>query len=136
MRYSVPILVAFVCATVLLLGADAQPPGAKQDKEKTKDFSNSTIVTGMMAFDKKKTGKLTKEMVTDPRLHRLFDQADANKDGVVTREELLALAAKIEAEFPPGGFGKGKGKGDKGGFGKDKKKEKKDKKDFGGSFEP
>ena len=50
-----------------------------------------------MAFDTKKTGKLTKEMVTDTRLHRLFDQADANKDGVVTLEELTTLAAKIEA---------------------------------------
>src|SRR5262249_44677607 len=32
-----------------------------------------------------------------------FDQADANKDGVVTREELIALAEKLEADFGPGG---------------------------------
>jgi hypothetical protein len=53
--------------------------------------------------------------VTDVRLHRLFDLADTNKDGVVTREELIALAAKLEAEIGPGGPG-GKGPKGKGGF--------------------
>jgi hypothetical protein len=56
-------------------------------------------------------GKLTKDEVTDPRLRRFFDQADTNKDGVVTKEELMALAAKIDAEYAQGGFG---GKGPKG----------------------
>ena len=51
-----------------------------------------------MAFDKNKDGKLTKDEITDPRLHRLFDRADADKDGVVTREELIALAAQLQAE--------------------------------------
>jgi hypothetical protein len=71
----------------------------------------------MMAFNAKKDGKLTKEEVTDTRLHRLFDQADTNKDGVVTREELMALAAKIDAAFGQGGPG-GKGPGKKGPGGK------------------
>ena len=57
----------------------------------------------MMAFNKNHDGKLTKEEVTDERLHRLFDRADANSDGVVTREELVALAEKLEAEAPQGG---------------------------------
>jgi Ca2+-binding EF-hand superfamily protein len=116
-RKYLPMMLALACSAVLMLAADAQPPGG--DKEK--DYSNSSIVKGMLAFDREKTGKLTKEMVTDPRLHRLFDRADTNKDGVVTREELISLAAKIDAEFPPGKFGKGKD-----GFGKDKKKKKKD----------
>ena len=115
MRKLVGILLTFMCAAVLLAQGVAQQPPAQ---DKGKDFSTSSIVTGMMAFDKNKTGKLTKEMVTDPRLHRLFDQADANKDGVVTKEELIALAAKLDAEYGPGGkggFGKGKGgKGPKG----------------------
>ncbi|HEY1860829.1 MAG TPA: hypothetical protein VGG61_10770, partial [Gemmataceae bacterium] len=55
------------------------------------------------AFNKKKDGKLTKDEVTDERLHRLFDMADANKDGVVTKEELIALAAKLDEEFGRGG---------------------------------
>jgi hypothetical protein len=77
----------------------------------SKDYSNSSIVTRMMKFDKNQDGKLTKDEVTDPRLHRLFDRADTNRDGVVTRQELAALAAKPEAEAPqvrgPGGRGFG-----------------------------
>ena len=44
-----------------------------------------------MAFDGDKDDKLTKSEVTDARLKRLFDQADADKDGIVTRSELNAL---------------------------------------------
>jgi hypothetical protein len=39
----------------------------------------------MMALDKNKDGKLTRDEVTDPRLLRLFEQADTNQDGVVTK---------------------------------------------------
>jgi hypothetical protein len=81
-----------------------------------KDPSSSSIVTKMMAMDKNKDGKLTKDEITDERLMRLFDEADSNHDGVVTKEELTALAAKLEAEVPagsgrggPGGFGGGPG---------------------------
>jgi hypothetical protein len=107
MRKLVPILLTFVFATALLSQSPAQPPGGKgaQDpgKDKQKAYSNSSIVTRMMAFDKNKDGKLTKDEVTDERLHRLFDRADANKDGVVTKEELMALAAQLEAEIGQGG---------------------------------
>jgi hypothetical protein len=121
MRRLFPIVLAFTCSAFLLVPMAAQPPGAK-------DYSDSSIVTRMMAFNKKKDGKLTKEEVTDTRLYRLFDLADANKDGVVTREELTALAAKLDAEWGqdkgfggpggkgPGGLGGPGGKGF-GGFG-------------------
>jgi hypothetical protein len=113
MKTTVPMLLAFAGVAMLMSWAAAQPPAGKGDD---KDYSNSSIVTKMMAFNTKKDGKLTREQVTDPRLLRLFDLADVNKDGVVTREELIALAAKLEAEIGPGG-GKGpKGKGP-GGFG-------------------
>jgi hypothetical protein len=133
MRHFARILVAGVCIAALALPTTAQPPGGKPaddpGKEKSKDYSNSSIVTKMMAFDKNKDGKLTKDEVTDTRLHRLFDLADANKDGVVTKEELMALAAKMEAEMAqgrgrgpggpggPGGFGPGGPGGPPGGFG-------------------
>jgi hypothetical protein len=114
----VPFWLAFALVAAELT---AQPPAAQQEqgKQPAKDYSDSSIVTRMMAFNKKKDGKLTKEEVTDARLHRLFDQADTNKDGVVTREELMALAAKVDAEFGQGGGPGGKGKGPKGpkGFG-------------------
>jgi hypothetical protein len=109
----VPVCLA---AILVVMQLEAQPPSGKsadQGKQAQKDYSDSPIVTKMMAFNKKKDGKLTKEEVTDPRLHRLFDQADANKDGIVTREELMALAAKMDAEFGQGGGGPG----GKGGFG-------------------
>src|SRR5262245_35506233 len=105
MRKFMPILLTLACVATLLFSVVAQQPGGK-------DYSNSAIAVKMMAFNKKKDGKLTKKEVTDPRLHRLFDMADTNKDGIVTREELMALAAKLDAEFGPGG-----GFGDKGGKG-------------------
>ena len=95
-------LLALACAAVLLSLAAAQPPGAGRRTTRTRRRTTATspIVVKMMAFDKKKDGKLTKDEMTDERLLRLFDQADANKDGVVTKEELMALAAKLEAEAP------------------------------------
>src|SRR5437899_1311594 len=115
-------LLTAACAGALVSQAAAQPPAgdrAETRKEKSKDFSKSSIVTRMMACDKNKDGKLTRDEVTDTRLRRLFDRADANKDGVVTKEELMALAAQLEAEFGRGDergrFG-GPGGGGPGGF--------------------
>jgi hypothetical protein len=122
MRKLIPVLLASVFSGAALSLVTAQAPPGKQQQ---KDFSDSSIVTRMMAFNKKKDGKLTKDEVTDPRLHRLFDLADANKDGVVTRDELIALAAKLDAEFGEGGGPKGKGPGGFGGKGPPKGKKKK-----------
>src|SRR5262245_17047268 len=107
MRSLLPCSTALIAVIALVSAASAQQPPEK-------DLSNSPIVTRMMAFNKKKDGKLTKDEVTDTRLKRLFDEADANKDGVVTKEELIALAAKLEAEDGPGGQGQG-GRGGPGG---------------------
>src|SRR5580704_1622724 len=78
------ISLAVVAAAALLTWAAAAPPAGKpaEDPPKdkaTKDYSNDPLVVRMMAFNKKKDGKLTKDEVTDPRLQRLFDQADTNK---------------------------------------------------------
>src|SRR5438105_2525161 len=114
------ILLAVTCAAALMSQAIGQAPSGKsaQDagKEKSKD-GNSSIVTGMMAFDKNKDGKLSKDEVTDVRLLRLFDRADANKDGVVTKEELMALAAQLDAESGQDGERGGRGPGGRGGRG-------------------
>jgi hypothetical protein len=98
--------------------SEAQP-GKKGGKSETVE----AFVAKVMAFNTAKDGKLTKTELTDKRLLALFERADANKDGVVTRAELEALFQKEKLEG--GGFGgkgdKGPGgKGDKGGFG-DKK---------------
>ncbi len=89
----------------------AQPPGQGARS------SGADLVAQLMAFDQNKDDKLTKTEVTDERLHRLFDRADTNKDGTVTRPELNALQVRERANTRgrSGGFG-GPG-GGPGGFG-------------------
>ena len=105
----------------LLLAASlaaAQRPGGGPAAAR-KPAGADDLVARMMAFDKDKDGKLTRAEVTDERLHRLFDRADADKDGIVTKEELTALAAKERDERPrrparlrpPGGGPPGGGPG-------------------------
>ena len=100
-----------VCADGLLILGGRAAAGRKTRRRRgqgqAKDYSNAPLVVKMMAFDKNKDGKLTRDEVTDERLLRLFDQADTNKDGVVTKEELMALAAKLDAEGGRGGRGPG-----------------------------
>jgi hypothetical protein len=113
MRFSMRLcLMLTAFALILLLAASttvAQPGGKGKGKTETVD----EFVDKVMAFNKAKDGKLTKTELTDPRLHALFDRADTNKDGVVTRAELEALFAREKLEG--GGFGgpdgdkKGKG---------------------------
>jgi EF hand len=91
--------------------AGAQPPEGKKGGKGgpgkdggDKGAPTGDFVTRMMTFDKNKDGKLSRDEITDERLLRLFDRADTNKDGVVTKEELEALAAK---EGQVGGRGQG-----------------------------
>jgi hypothetical protein len=121
-----------LCSAVLFATtATAQPPerggqrggerGGQRGGEREQTQPAQDLVTRMMAFDKDKDGKLKKDDITDERLQRLFDRADANKDGVVTKEELQALATQEAAagggRGGPGGPG-GPG-GERGGRGGD-----------------
>jgi hypothetical protein len=110
------LLAVAVCGAALL-PALAQPPGKGKGKDKGfgRGEDGGSLVEKMMAFDKNKDGKLTREEVTDTRLTRLFERIDADRNDVVTKEELTAFAAKMAEEDGKGG-GKGKGKG-KGGDG-------------------
>ena len=74
---------ALVCAAAMLSQAAAEPPPGKPTDAPKKDYSNAPLVLKVMAFADK-DGKVTKDAVTDTRLRRLFDQADANKDQRVT----------------------------------------------------
>lgn len=62
-----------------------------------------TFVTQMMTFDQNHDGRLVRTEVTDTRLLRLFDRADANHDGTVTTEELRALYQIEIATLPSDG---------------------------------
>jgi hypothetical protein len=127
MRSITTLLILAACLGAVAAASPAQPPkGKKGDPKGSKGGQSAEamaedIIARMMAFDKNKDGKLTRDEITDPRLLRLFDRADTNKDGVVTQEELKALATQMatEAAAEGGGFGPGGkgGKGGKGGFG-------------------
>jgi hypothetical protein len=111
MRKPIFLNAAFL-ATAFVSHAGAQ---TTRPSTPAKDYSQSPIVKHMMAFDKNNDGKLARDEITDPRLLRLFDEADVNKSGVVTPEELAAVAAKRDAEMPAGGNRRGGGPGGPGG---------------------
>lgn len=111
MRNLISMKTAAVSFAMFASSAMAQPAPA------AKDAVVSPVVTKMMAFDKNKDGKLSRDEMTDERLLRLFELADVDKDGIVTREELTAMAAKLDAEMPAGRGRGGPGGGDGGGRG-------------------
>ncbi len=102
----------FVLTTCGLLAAIPMTMAQQSGKSrgataKTKPSGADGLVSRMMQFDKNSDGELTKAEVTDARLKRLFDRADADHDGIVTKQELTALAASEPAagRGGPGGFG-------------------------------
>jgi Spy/CpxP family protein refolding chaperone len=106
------MILAFAAGLFLVVSpAPAQPPGGGGNS-RTDDVDS--FVAKMMAFDKNKDGKLTRDEITDPRLLRLFDRADTKKTGVVTKEDLVAL---YQRENVGGGGRGGDGPGDRGGPG-------------------
>jgi outer membrane protein assembly factor BamB len=117
-----PVVVAIGLAAVVAL---AQPPaqprdggpksssGASPDKAAPDKAAVDVLVARMLAFDKNKDGKLTRDEIADPRMQRAFDRADADHDGVVTKDELTAWATK-EAAQDGGRDGQGMGPPDGG----------------------
>ena len=94
------------------LVAAQRPEGGRGAASGSADAAD--LVARMMAFDKDQDGKLARSEVTDARLLRVFDRADADHDGAVTRNELTALAAREAADdrgFPPRRGGPGPGGG-------------------------
>lgn len=85
-------------------GTDGNARTKARAKSRTRNASADSVVARMMTFDKNGDGQLTRDEVSDERLHRLFDRADANHDGTVTRQELTALASR-EPAGNRGGFG-------------------------------
>jgi hypothetical protein len=108
LRYLLGLMIsASLTASVFLA---AQEPGERQ-RPVVKASGGGGLVARMMRYDKNKDGKLQKSEVTDQRLKRIFEQADADKDGTLTNEELTAFAAQEQTKARtargggPGGFG-------------------------------
>jgi hypothetical protein len=101
-------------AAIALTGASlAQPPQSPDRKEvgSSKGPGQSTplavavpdvglsvddIVARIMAFDKNKDGKVTKDELPE-RMHHRIDLGDTNKDGALDKEEMMKLATKLAA---------------------------------------
>jgi hypothetical protein len=123
-KLSFCLLMAAMAVSFIAVAQEAPPPADQKSQE-------SALVTKMMGYGKKQKGKVSRDEVTDERLLRLFDLADTDKKGVITKEQLLPAVAKFEAEQSqrrsranagggpggpggPGGFG-GRGPGGFGG---------------------
>src|SRR4051794_28968778 len=79
--------------------------------------SADELTDTLMAFDRNADGRLDRAEVPE-RFQGLFDRADANKDGALTRDELKQSAT---ASTPPEGGGGGRGRRggrEGGGFGR------------------
>src|ERR1700759_5727980 len=100
----------FLASLILAFAALAQSQPQNAPQNTTAD----AFVARMMAFDKNNDGKLTRSEISDQRLLPLFDQADANKDGVVTKDELIALYSVQQSSMSGD-----RGPGGRGGFGLD-----------------
>jgi uncharacterized membrane protein YgcG len=119
------VLLAVITGGLLVIAQDSSAPKSKNEPAKSDQKPTELpAVTRMMAYGKKEPGKVWRDEVTDERLFKLFDLADTKKAGVVTKEQVVVAATKLEAEQPPRGgqdggpgFGGGPGGGPGGGFG-------------------
>jgi hypothetical protein len=120
-------------ASLLFAGVGlTQPPDRKPDPPRDlvrpAPVSVDDIVEHIMAFDKNKDGKVTKDELPE-RMHHLIALGDTNKDGALDKDEVKKLVTGLtSAPGGPGGvraltldrvdvrFGPGPGPGGPGGF--------------------
>jgi hypothetical protein len=107
-------LIPALLAAPVLVGADvAQPPDQKQvfpgEFVRPAPISADDIVERIMAFDKNKDGKVTRDELPE-RMQFLIELGDTNKDGALDKDEIKKLAttrATTPGGFGAGGFGAG-----------------------------
>ena len=78
--------------------------GGPGERGEARPPDSAELVKTLMAFDANGDGKLSKAEVPE-RMQGLFDRADADKDGVLTAEELNKLAASQAGPDGQGGEG-------------------------------
>jgi Spy/CpxP family protein refolding chaperone len=83
---------------------DRRPPPPGPPGRGPRGVPAEDLVERVMAYDKNKKGKVTKDDLPE-RMQYLIELGDTNKDGALDREELKALAAKLDREGPPRGPG-------------------------------
>src|SRR5215510_10831162 len=109
-----------MAALVLVGAAVAQPPDQKPGPPpglvQPARISVEDIVERIMAFDKNKDGKVTKDELPE-RMHDLIARGDTNKDGALDKDEIRKLATDLPREGAFRGFGPGGRGGPGGGFG-------------------
>ena len=105
-------IVLLVSGIVAVAMVSAQPPGGPggERRQRNDGAAASASVARMMTLDTNKDGKLSKDEVSDSRLAALFERADADHDGILTKEELIADFSKEAASSG------GRGPGGPGGF--------------------
>jgi len=96
--------------------------GRGDEPGETPGPTSDEMVKTLMAFDKNGDGQLTRDELPE-RMHGLFDRADADKNGVLTAEEIrkaaqdaIAPAARGRDEGPGEGIRPGGREGGRGNF--------------------
>ena len=80
--------------------------------EESSALKADDLVKSLMAFDANGDGKLQKSEVPE-RMQGMFEKGDLNKDGVLSADEILALA-KAQVALANNGPGEGEGRGGRG----------------------
>lgn len=100
---------ALTAVFILTAAAGAQPPDPRPGPRPGEPARFGPVRVGVedvvervMAFDKNKDGKVTREELPE-RMHDLIARGDTNKDGALDRDEI----AKQANTRGPGGFGIG-----------------------------
>lgn len=135
MRSRTPWLAFVLMATLAAVGMAVAAADDKKDGDSSKSASGKggrdgargrrgafpggrglsvdQIVERLMFFDKDKDGKITKNELPE-RMQDLIAKGDTNKDGALDKDEIKALATKLQREGSVGGFAV---RGGRGGFG-------------------
>jgi hypothetical protein len=94
---------ALLAGLVLAAASTAQSPEeSPKGTARAAPIRVDDIVERIMAFDKNKDGKVTKDELPE-RMHHLIELGDTNTDGALDQVEIRKLAIKLAAT--PEGFG-------------------------------
>jgi hypothetical protein len=99
--------VALLVGVTLAATTGAQPPGGRRPAGQAgagemRGRTEATVdefVARLLSLDADKDGKLQKSEVGDARLYPLLARIDADRNGVVTPDEMRALFARESAEL-------------------------------------